>query len=328
MKAYVAYKLPHLENVTIQKGVATNYNNIEEAIYTNGFIFNAFNSKLNYLISSLTNCQLNDFKLFTNNDNNHITTQNDYLTICNSLIEYLNQNHLEKVILSRLKKINNRFDPIELFKSLNTHYKNTFNYIISIEGMGCWIGSTPEILLTKTKNRFKTVSIAGTKHTELNEWGEKELEEQQIVTDYISDTLHTNSIDFSTSKTETIKAGQVFHLKTNFEGQLNNNLTQLIQALHPTPATCGLPKDKAKLLIESVEKHKRKFYTGFLGPTTQENTNLFVNLRCIEIQKTCSFLYLGGGITAQSIALDEWNETENKAKTLLHIISKLPELKK
>ena len=323
MKGYVAYKLPHSENVIIQKGAAIHYDNIEEIIEKDGFIFNAFNSETNYHVTNLLNCQLSDFELYINNDNNYCIGQAEYLKIGNTLINYLKQNNLEKVILSRLKKITNSFNPIDLFTLLNTVYKNTFNYIISIEGMGCWIGSTPEVLLTKKENSFNTVSIAGTKHSALIEWGKKEKEEQKIVTDYISHVLQENSIDFSKSKTETIKAGHVFHLKTTFEGQLKNNLAKLIKALHPTPATCGLPKNKAKLHIESIEKHNRKYYTGFLGPTSKNKTSLFVNLRCLEIQESFSLLYLGGGITSKSIALDEWNETENKAKTLLQVISEL-----
>ena len=323
MKGYVAYRLPHSETVTIQKGIATNYKNINDVIEKDGFIFNAFNSIINYHISNLIDCKIQDFKLFITNDSSKNTEQSEYLKTCTELIEFLNKNNLDKVILSRLKKVENTFNPIELFTLLNTEYKNTFNYIISIEGMGCWIGSTPETLLTKNKNSFKTVSIAGTKHSNLINWGEKELEEQKIVTDFITNTLKDNSIDFNRSKTETIKAGHVYHLKTNFEGKLPNDLTKLIKALHPTPATCGLPKDDAKSHIESIEKHDRKYYTGFLGPTSKTNTSLFVNLRCIEIQDFYSFLYLGGGITAQSIAIDEWNETEVKAKTLLQVISKL-----
>ncbi len=323
MKSYIAYRLPNSNNVTIQKGIASNYTNLGKVIDQNSFLFNAFNDKINYQITTLEDCQLNDFEIYNNTDANYCINQTEYLTVCNELIDYLNTKDLKKVILSRLKKIDSKFNAIELFEALNTYYKNTFNYIISIEGMGCWIGSTPEMLLTKKGTNFKTVSIAGTKHSKQTEWGKKEIEEQQIVTDYISKTLATKSINFSQSKSQTIKAGHVFHLRTEFEGKIKNNLSNLINALHPTPATCGLPKLKAKAHIESIEKHNRKFYTGFLGPTSKENTNLFVNLRCLEVQNSQCYLYLGGGITAQSIAMDEWSETENKANTLLRVISTL-----
>ena len=321
MKGYVAYKSPNSDTITIQKGTALTYSELNTITDSNSFIFNTFNSEENYLITNLKSCNLSDFEIYFNTDNNFCIKQDEYIKNCNELIIFLNQSKLDKVILSRLKKIKNDFDPIELFNVLNTNYKNTFNYLISIEGMGSWIGSTPEMLLTRKKNNFKTVSIAGTKKSENIEWGNKELEEQQIVTDYISNTLKQNSISFTQSESETIKAGHVFHLRTKFKGLINTNLSTLIKALHPTPATCGLPKIDAKLHIETIEKHNRKFYTGFLGSTSKDNTNLFVNLRCLEIQKKQCYLYLGGGITTQSIPEDEWNETENKANTLLQAIS-------
>jgi len=323
MKGYVAYKLPDTDEVTIQTGIASSYRDLSEIIETNSFIFNAFNNQTNYQLNNLKDCQLNEIKIYYNTDDNYVTPHKEYITICSDLIDFLNHNELDKVILSRLKKVDTNFNPIELFKILNKIYTNTFNCLISIEGVGTWIGSTPELLLSSNEDRFKTVSIAGTKRSEVAKWGEKELEEQQIVTDYISKTLQNNSISFLKSDTKTIKAGHVFHLQTKFEGEINNNLSHLIKALHPTPATCGLPKLEAKSHIESIEQHDRKFYTGFLGPTSKTNSKLFVNLRCLEIQKQHSFLYLGGGITAQSIAEDEWNETENKANTLLEAISLL-----
>jgi isochorismate synthase len=41
-----------------------------------------------------------------------------------------------------------------------------------------------------------------------------------------------------------------------------------------------------------------------------------VNLRCAQLFRNQAFLYLGGGLTAQSNVEEEWQETENKAKTL------------
>ena len=48
-----------------------------------------------------------------------------------------------------------------------------------------------------------------------------------------------------------------------------------------------------------------------------------MNLRCCQIQKGNAYLYLGGGFTKDSNPLDEWNETENKSRTLLNVMDKL-----
>ena len=92
--------------------------------------------------------------------------------------------------------------------------------------------------------------------------------------------------------------------------------------LHPTPAISGYPTKKSIKLIEENEPHKRSLYCGFLGELFDESVNLFVNLRCMKIDRENLHLFVGGGITDLSIPEDEWEETQIKSETLLSIIKK------
>ncbi len=99
---------------------------------------------------------------------------------------------------------------------------------------------------------------------------------------------------------------------------------KLIAGLHPTPAVCGLPKADAFLLIQKAELHNRKYYTGFLGPWKMENeSQLFVNLRCAELGTDKINIYVGGGLTEASNPEAEYQETVHKSKTLLSVIENL-----
>ncbi len=90
--------------------------------------------------------------------------------------------------------------------------------------------------------------------------------------------------------------------------------------MHPTPAVCGMPQQAAYEYILQIEAHDRKFYTGFLGPwQLNGQSELFVNLRCAEFNRTALHLFVGGGLTSSSFAESEWEETEYKSKTLLSI---------
>ena len=94
-------------------------------------------------------------------------------------------------------------------------YKNTFNYIISIENVGCWLGATPETLIKIDGDVLKTESIAGTKVGDTLCWGTKEIEEQKIVTDFIYKTLKENTTNISIKGPFTFKTGAgIQHLKT------------------------------------------------------------------------------------------------------------------
>jgi isochorismate synthase len=123
---------------------------------------------------------------------------------------------------------------------------------------------------------------------------------------------------------ETVRAGNVMHLQTKYAFKMSAGagpMKDLIMQLHPTPAVCGLPKEKALRGILSTEKHNREYYAGFCGPLNHGGTtDLFVNLRCMKIFPDKLALYTGGGLTADSDPEKEWEETEMTAATLLSMI--------
>ena len=82
-----------------------------------------------------------------------------------------------------------------------------------------------------------------------------------------------------------------------------------------------MPKEAAAKFISENEAHARKYYSGFIGPVNNnQDTHLFVNLRCMEIFKGHAVLYAGAGITEDSNPEKEWLETEMKFNTLLNVI--------
>ena len=96
--------------------------------------------------------------------------------------------------------------------------------------------------------------------------------------------------------------------------------------MHPTPAVCGLPKNSAKAFILENEPHDRHFYSGFLGElnssfsTNSRSSDLFVNLRCMQIEDSKAHLYMGCGITKDSIPEKEWEESVNKSMTIKKVL--------
>ena len=216
---------------------------------------------------------------------------------------------------------------VEIYKKLVQTYANAFVYVWFHPKVGLWFGATPETLLHFSEHSFKTMSLAGTQvYNEKEEvvWRSKELEEQQLVTDFIENQLKSIAFNLKVDKTKTVKAGNLLHLRTRVEGDLNKTATlkELIRSLHPTPAVCGLPRESAKRFINQNENYKRTFYTGFLGELNFENqkSSLFVNLRCMSIEDKIASIYVGGGITKDSNAKREWEETIAKSKTMKKVL--------
>jgi isochorismate synthase len=260
------------------------------------------------------------------------TVSTDFIGQVNKAVTAMNEGEFQKVVLSkiRLEKLPDYFEPEIFFLKLCEKYPAAFVYMIQLPEVGCWMGATPEPLLTIENESVKTVSLAGTQlatNAEIDSytWSEKEIEEQGIVTDFVEQTLRSLQIgNYTKVGPMNYQAANLIHLKTAFEfaqTDLNNQLGDFLKALHPTPSVGGLPKVEALDFILANEKHDRGYYTGFLGPINIEGkSQVFVNLRCLQLFDSQFVLYSGAGITASSVAEKEWDETDNKMMTMMNVM--------
>jgi isochorismate synthase len=253
-----------------------------------------------------------------------VLSKDEYLEQGGKFLDQLKTQKLEKAVFSRVKQVTSETQPENAFELLEKAYPSAFVYLIQSEELGTWIGASPEILAKYNTNRLSTVALAGTLPAHSNhDWSEKEIREQQAVVDFIQETARKFSEVIEIGERKEVLAGPVRHLKTEISFTLDSErFWELIAALHPTPAVSGLPVEKALELIRTYEAHDRKFYSGYLGRITDQETKLYVNLRCGEWIGEHFYLYLGGGYNESSIVEKEWEETENKSRTLLNILQK------
>jgi len=258
------------------------------------------------------------------------TLPEDFIRQVNDAKKDIAIGKIHKVVLSkvRVESFNEDFEAGAFFLRLCEKYPHAFVSLVQIPEVGCWIGATPEPLLVIEEGKVNTVSLAGTQiatNAEIDSygWSEKEIEEQGIVTGFVENTLQSLKIEnYNKTGPANYKAANLIHLKTSFEFdeiELGNRLGECLKALHPTPSVGGLPKEDAREFILKHEKHDRSYYSGFLGPVNINNkSNLFVNLRCLQLFKKEFVLYSGAGITSSSIAENEWEETDNKMLTMMN----------
>lgn len=289
-----------------------------------GFVISDFNKTQTFLfLEEENNFNFSNFQFHFSNKIPFEISKQEYLEKAAVFKNEIIEKGLNKAIFSRVKKVElSSQNYVDFFECLCQKYPNTFVYLVSSELFGTWIGATPEVLLKTNENQVYTTALAGTKKDLSIDWTNKEVEEQAFVTQQIltvADKYKLNHL--KCSETYTYKAGPVYHLKSdiNFDFE-KEEILNLISDLHPTPAVAGLPLENALRLICESEPHNRLFYTGFLGDLKRDKSTLFVNLRCAQLIENKAFLYLGGGFTKESDVLEEWEETENKAITLLQIL--------
>jgi len=241
----------------------------------------------------------------------------------------LSKAETEKIVLSR-RKVLTALHPASyalLFESLCEEYPAAFVSWVSIPGQSGWIGASPEILLKQTGHDCKTVALAGTIPSEQpgRKFTHKEEREQEFVIREITARIAAFTNEIRQDERKMVKAGNVSHLKTTFHFSITqSSFLPLALSLHPTSAVAGIPQDRAIRIIQHIEDQPRRYYSGFLGNiSSTEKSSLYVNLRCMEIFANQICLYTGGGLTSDSELQSEWQETEDKARTLLAVIEKI-----
>ena len=300
-----------------------------------GFVFASFDGSQHYIIPDNESEQWSEDWIANNetipkNDfdaKEDVSAQINFQQLVEKGIQAIQNNEFQKVVLSRRETVPvAHFDLVTTFQKLVKQYRSAFVYCFYHPKIGTWLGASPEQLLKANEDSFETMALAGTQKdagTASVIWQQKEQEEQQFVTDYIVSKLKTVSAEIQVSEAYSVKAGTLWHIKTDISGLFGQelDLKKAIQLLHPTPAVCGVPKAISKAFIIANENYNRSFYTGFLGELNRNfASDLFVNLRCMQIENNKAHLYMGCGITKDSIPEKEWKESVNKSMTMKRIL--------
>ncbi len=246
-----------------------------------------------------------------------------FTTLVQKTLKAIENGRLKKLVVARKINLQRTVDPVVLFSNLCALYSQAMVYFWYHPKAETWVGATPEQLFSVRSSRLTTMALAGTmtrNEKEEYQWGRKEVAEQKWVKDtlfaQLQDLFLSGSIQCS--KTHTKSAGNLVHLCNELSVDFQNlALAEWVAKLHPTPAVGGIPLAEGMSFLQQNENLDRAYYAGFLGPvTTAGNTELFVNLRCAKISNGQISLYVGAGITKDSDPEQEWEETQNKAKTL------------
>ena len=245
----------------------------------------------------------------------------------------LENGHFRKIVLARCadEDMPAGVEKMDLFYRACEMYPRLFIALVETPQTGCWLTATPEILLDGKAQDWRTIALAGTMKLEGDQlngegetltWSTKNIQEQRIVATYITECLEQFTGDFREEGPRTVRAANLVHLRSDFTFKLadNDHIGDVLQALHPTPAVCGLPKREAFNFIVKNEHTPRRYYSGFMGPLNMDDTHLYVSLRCMNIEGDKCHLYAGGGLLKDSTEEQEWQETEAKMETMKRLI--------
>lgn len=351
---FVIYRKPNKLEV---KGLLQNSNDLffTSSFKEQGFVFAPFDDRADTVLMPLerseqlvTRVTIGESRMSQYKDQLSQNAKKQHTDLVEKAIKAIKSSNFKKVVLSRKETVNlQEASLIDIFKRLANTYPAAFVYCWYHPKVGLWLGATPETLVKIEGHRFSIMALAGTQvynGTLDVKWDDKEIQEQRFVTDFVLESLKPSAESIKVSDTNTVKAGNLLHLKTMISAQLKakSNLKEVLSAIHPTPAVCGYPKNPAKDFILENENYNRAFYTGFLGELnfettssprsgkrnienrayaiTKKSTQLYVNLRCMQLTGDEATIYIGGGITESSNPEKEWEETVAKSMIIKSIL--------
>ncbi len=272
----------------------------------------------------------------------HFKKKNDFIksdfeAFVTKCIESIEAGIADKIVPSSFldQPLSENFDLLKAFDNFCSKYPNAFVSLTSSPEVGTWLGASPELLVTMDANgKFKTVALAGTQsyqegmNLKLVAWTQKDIEEQAMVSRYIINCLKKVRVrEYVEHGPRTVIAGNLLHLKTDYEVDTKEiNFPQMgsvmLKLLHPTSAVCGMPHAPAFEFLKEHEGYDREMYAGFIGPVNIQNeTNLFVNLRCMQLFNHSVRIYAGAGVIADSVPQKEKEEVDMKLQSILKNIN-------
>jgi len=185
--------------------------------------------------------------------------------------------------------------------------------------------ASPELFLERNGEVIKTTPIKGT--SKVDDFGEKDRAENVMIVDLMRNDFGVickpGSVDVPRLLSSESHPG-LFHLVSDITGRLSAGMSwsKILTSLLPAGSISGAPKSSALKLIKEIEKIDRGPYCGVIGWIDNDQALLSVGIRIFWSHNDGRINFgTGAGITWQSDAASEWEETQLKAKRLIAIAS-------
>lgn len=248
-------------------------------------------------------------------------------------ISRMKNGELNKVVLSRVAEVrfDNHIDVDYALDFLAQKYPETYRFLFEPRPYHAFYGATPELLASVKQSEIQTMALAGsigrgeTPETdqalaqELLD-SEKDRYEHQLVIDGMLTRLKPLTKSIEVGETSIMTLSNIQHIQTPLSATMREakGIIPIVEALHPTPALGGSPREIAMTLIGEYETVPRGWYAAPVGWIDRNMDGQFgVAIRSAVTQAKRVWLYSGAGIVADSEPQKEWDETALKFVPML-----------
>ena len=314
---------------------------MEFGIYDDGLLYDNADKKLFYFYHDVN--RFNDFIVsddsFDGFHSSEVIPNMDkekFSNIVNKAKQYIHDGDIFQVVLSRKFAFETSGDNLTLYKTLRKLNPSPYMYHLKQDSKTI-IGASPEMLVRITDDKVETFPIAGTRKITDNEEKNKVLSEE-LIHDEKELAEHTMLVDlgrndigrvckYGTVHPESLmqikRFSHVQHIVSHVVGNLDskNDMFDAFQAVFPAGTVSGAPKVRAMQIIDELETEERGPYAGAVGYFSYNGCCDFaIAIRSIFIENNKGFVQSGAGIVSDSVAENEFKETEHKAGAMLQAL--------
>ena len=263
-------------------------------------------------------------------------TRDEYDSAVEKCVEYIYAGDVIQVVNSQRFSRKTDAHPFQVYRCLRSINPSPYMYYLDLDGFQI-VGAAIETVVQVQDNIAATHPIAGTRprgrtpeedaalEEELKS-SEKQRAEHIMLVDLGRNDIGRVSVPGTVTVTQLMdveRFSHVMHLVSHVEGRLKPELTpyDALRSCFPAGTVSGAPKIRAMEIIAEIEGEKRGPYGGAVGYFSfSGNMDTALVLRTGIYKDGTMYIQAGGGIVADSVPEDEYQETRHKAGALLRAI--------
>ena len=251
--------------------------------------------------------------------------------------EYIKAGDIFQVVLSQRLHARTDADPFNIYRALRVINPSPYMFLLRLEGLDL-VGASPEVMVKVQDGQMTLRPIAGTRRRGSTDDEDKALE-QELLSDPKERAEHIMLVDLGRNDVGRVaefnsvkiddqmvieRYSHVMHIVSSVSGRLKpeHNAFNALEASLPAGTLSGAPKVRAMQILDELEPTRRGPYGGAVGYIDfYGNMNTCITIRTLALMGNDAYVQAGAGIVADSVPENEYDETLNKARSLLKAIA-------
>lgn len=250
--------------------------------------------------------------------------------------QWIVEGQIFQIVLAQRFTLPTQCQSLDVYRTVTAINPSPYAYYLKFPEFA-YLGSSPETFVRCRNGQVTLKALAGTRPRGRSEEEDvtlmeelhasrKEMAEHRMLVD-----LGRNDLG-RICKAGTIEVGpvaqilrytHVMHLATEITGQLRDGLSgyDALRSCFPRGTVSGAPKIRAMQLLAKLEPEQRGVYSGMVGYIdARGNADGAIAIRSTLIKDGMAHIQAGAGIVHHSEPEAEYEETRNKAKSMIKAI--------